>query len=156
MWLVSLFVRPDDDRMTVETCCLSWLSYVNKSIYCCADVHFIVFNKRDGVFTARYELNLYIQIRFLGFLWVFKSWNTSSLCTILVSNPERGLRTGLWPGHTRYRGSIPGTGQAGDIPPLHSIHTGFGAYASFYSMATAVYFPWGTQAVVYSRPLVSI
>ena len=43
MWLASLFVRPDDDRMTVETCCPSWLSYVNKSMYCCADVHFIVF-----------------------------------------------------------------------------------------------------------------
>ena len=43
MWLASLFVRPDDDRMTVETCCLSWLSYVNKPMYCCADVHFILF-----------------------------------------------------------------------------------------------------------------
>ena len=43
MWLLSLFVRPDDDRMTVETCCPSWLSYVNKSMYCHADVHFIVF-----------------------------------------------------------------------------------------------------------------
>ena len=40
---VSLIVRPDDDRMTVETCCLSWPSYVNKSMYCSADVYFIVF-----------------------------------------------------------------------------------------------------------------
>jgi len=32
-------VRPDDDRMTVETCCLSWSSFVNKYMYCCAGVH---------------------------------------------------------------------------------------------------------------------
>jgi len=42
-------VRPDDDRMTVETCCLSWPSYVNKYMYCCADVHFMVVYNLLGV-----------------------------------------------------------------------------------------------------------
>jgi len=42
-WMHEVIIRSDDECMTVETCCLSWPSYVNKSMYCSADVHFIVF-----------------------------------------------------------------------------------------------------------------